>query len=234
MNDPGKNSKEQILSYMEELSAIYKTVKPLILLAEYYNSNQGIVLSSMNELRNSFDHIMRSFFEGADSKEEFFKAKGHLFRAAYDACEIIIIDRLEYINLFKNTVGFNLLYKAYPDYYTKVLPFISQVKENLGSLRQNPNSLERINEYQIMAAQLIETCDDLNKAAPFINEKYKKIDTTTNQQISVVVSVLGFIGIAVSVLSVLLNVSVSLIILIISLLLLIFFIGLWLFYKKKK
>jgi hypothetical protein len=223
------------LSYIEELSSIYKIVKPLILLAEYYNSNQGIVLSSMNELRNAFDHIMRAFFEGADTEKEFFKAKGHLFRAAYDVCEIIIIDRLEYINLFKDTVGFNLLYNAYPDYYTKILPFISQLKEKLGVLRQNPDSLERINEYEKIVTQLIETCDSLDKAVISIKNKHKKIETTINQRMSIVAAALGFIGLTLTVVSTLTDIS-SLLLPIFGLVLFLFLIVAFIrsFYKKKK
>jgi hypothetical protein len=194
MDNLDAHRRENIFSNMEELSSIYMTVKPLILLAEYYNSNHGIVLSSINELRNAFDHVMRSFFESANTKEEFFKAKGHLFRAAFDACEIIIIDRLEYINQFKNSVGFNSLYNSFPQYYTEVLPSISQIKERLAASRQNQDTPERLAEYKNIITQLIKTCDDLDRSAPCINTRNKKIDRTFKIQTSILAALLGSIG----------------------------------------
>ena len=229
--DIEKKSENKAHSYMVELSLIYKCVKPLILLSEYYNSNQGIVLSAINELRNSFDHIMRAFFEEADMEAEFSKAKGHLYRSAFDVCEIIIIDRLEYINQFKNSVGFYALYKSYPKYYTEILPFISEVKEKLASLRQNSNLPNRIEEYENIVTRLIQTCDDLDQATPFINERYKKVDKTILQQTSILATLLGFIAVMFSIFGIF-GVSISLSLSIIGLLSMAIAFT-WLFYKKK-
>ena len=50
----------------------------------------------MNEIRAAFDHAMRLMKRDSDKgiDDEFDKAQGHLFRAAYDACELITLDRL--------------------------------------------------------------------------------------------------------------------------------------------
>lgn len=178
-------------SEMKNLSELYKSIKHLILLSEYYNSNQGVVVSTINELRNSFDHVMRSLFDPAKTAEELFKAKGHLYRAAYDACEIIVIDRLEYINAFKDSVGFSALYKSYPDYYTEVLPEISVVKEDLAEIRENPDTAKRIRCYEQTIEKLIKICNNLDKIAPAIDKQNKKQKRTAFFTTSMVSSMLG-------------------------------------------
>lgn len=167
----GKEEKEAFFDKMQHLSSIYKRAKRLILLSEYYNSKQGIVVSTINELRNSLDHIMRSLLSRENSSDELFKAEGHLYRSIYDACEVIIIDRLDYIESFKNDVTFSSLEKVYPNYRTKVLPYITQIKEELVAIRQIPITEERIKKYEDAVANLIEICDDLDKIAPSIKRK---------------------------------------------------------------
>jgi UDP-N-acetylmuramyl tripeptide synthase len=183
--------KVDFFSEMEALSELYKTVKHLVLLSEYYNSKQGIVVSTINELRNSLDHIMRALFDAAKSKDELFKAKGHLYRAAYDASEVIIIDRLEYINQFKNEVGFYALNKAYPEYYTEVLPEISVIKEELAVTRENPNSVERIGRYEATIEQLILICNNLDAITPILGKNYESSTLLKGRTLSMLTATLG-------------------------------------------
>jgi hypothetical protein len=167
--------KERFFSEMLRLSTIYTTAKRLILLSEYYNSKQGIVISTINELRNSLDHIMRALLNIEKLSDELFKAEGHLYRAIYDACEVIIIDRLKYIEDFKNEVSFDILNETCPNYYIEILPYITVVKENLVNIRQIQKTQDRIREYEDAVAQLIQICDELDKKIPLINiEKEKK------------------------------------------------------------
>ena len=63
-----------------ELSSLYKEVKQIVLLAENLNSKQEVILSSLNEMRNAFDHLMRCYNEDNDTKYQIDKAKAHLYR----------------------------------------------------------------------------------------------------------------------------------------------------------
>ena len=67
---------------MFELSRLYGEVKKIILLAEYEGTNKGsISLASMNDVRNSFDHVMRYFANPDQGKEELLESREHLSRA---------------------------------------------------------------------------------------------------------------------------------------------------------
>jgi len=41
-----------------EISALYKEIKKIVLLAENENDEKEVILTSINEMRNAFDHLM--------------------------------------------------------------------------------------------------------------------------------------------------------------------------------
>lgn len=191
-NQFDENEKNLFFSEMLDLSSLYKTVKHLVLLSEYYNNDQKIVLSTINELRNTLDHIMRALYSNVKiNKEELYKAKGHLYRAAFDACEVIAIDRLDYINNFKNSVSFSTLYKVYPQYYKEVLPFISQVKEELARSREIPVTYDRVEKYQEIISKLIIISDSLDRATPNIYKQNKRSNKNLYFVMSIFSTMLG-------------------------------------------
>ena len=53
----------------------------IIILAENFEKNNKISVAVINELRNSFDHVIRPITPGKDLNKEFADAKDHLFRA---------------------------------------------------------------------------------------------------------------------------------------------------------
>ena len=131
--------REQLIcGKLTELSEIYKSVKHIFLLVEYYNGEKGIVVSSINELRSAFDHVMRAMtkenHEGVIDEVD--SAKKHLYRAAYDACEVIILDRLDYIESLKEKVSFKTINTVFPEYATEVLPFAARLKKEVVDVRQ--------------------------------------------------------------------------------------------------
>lgn len=76
-----------------ELSDLYSDVKEKIILAEEVYDKFPATLT--NEVRNSYDHIFRIFFNGNISnidevEKQFISASRHLKRAGYDACELIV------------------------------------------------------------------------------------------------------------------------------------------------
>ena len=73
---------QEFVILVENLSVLYLKVKERVLLAETFNG--AVILDTINELRNAFDHVMRatqnSDFELA--KIEFSKAEAHLYRVS--------------------------------------------------------------------------------------------------------------------------------------------------------
>lgn len=166
-----------IYQKLTELSDIYKSVKHIFLLVEYYNESKGIVVSSINELRSAFDHVMRSVVkdnpEGSDDEME--SAKKHLYRAAYDACEVIILDRLDYIESLKSSVSYNVLNKVYPDYAKEILPFAAQLKKEVVEVRQEDNLERRVRDYEEKINKIIDYSEKLEQRIPEV-ERVKKIE----------------------------------------------------------
>ncbi len=161
--------REQLIcAKLTELSDIYKSVKHIFLLVEYYNDKKGIVVSSINELRSAFDHVMRAITKDDQGGlvEEIDSAKKHLYRAAYDACEVIILDRLDYIEKLKSMVSFKSLSKVYPEYATEVLPFAAKLKKEVVEVRKISDLEERVKEYENKISKLIEYSELLEQKMP--------------------------------------------------------------------
>ncbi|MDL2222747.1 hypothetical protein LJB98_01450 [Bacteroidales bacterium OttesenSCG-928-M11] len=222
-----EEEKDVFFSRILQLSVIYKRAKHLMLLSEYYNSKRGIVVTTMNELRGALDHIMRSLSDKTKLEPELFKAEGHLYRAIYDACEVIILDRLQYIEEFKNSVSFSSLEEAYPEYYTKTLPYLTKIKRDLVDTRETQLTKERIDKYENTVSELIEICDELDKITLKIIPREKKISY-------VFPGLLGASAIIFALLNMFWNNGIAFVEILISLLTPSIILYLYLFYKKRK
>ena len=193
-----------ICKELTELSDIYKSVKHIFLLVEYYNNKKGIVVSSINELRNAFDHVMRAMTkdDSLGLEDEIDSAKKHLFRAAYDACEVIILDRLDYIESLKNKASLRVLSKVYPDYVTEILPFASKLKKEVVDVRQIDNLEERVKQYEEKISQIIDYSEKLEQRIPEA-EKVKNIEQLDSYFSSAFISlIIGSVLLVVSALTV--------------------------------
>jgi len=167
-----------------ELFKLYIEVKEIVLLAEYENKQQKFIISSVNELRNSLDHIMRTIGDPATLDKNFDKAKGHLYRAGYDAYEIIVMSKLAEIKDIKEQFKLEAITTAYPDYFTKVVPVISKAKKELVSARANKkidNGLVEKDEekhfttFEGIATTLIKLVDEINLHVDGIKEAQQEI-----------------------------------------------------------
>ena len=161
--------REQLIcSKLTELSEIYKSVKHIFLLVEYYNEKKGVVVSSVNELRSAFDHVMRAMTKDDEEglNDEIDSAKKHLYRAAYDACEVIILDRLNYIEQLKSMISMNALVKVFPEYATEVLPFAAELKKEVVEVRKISNLENRVKEYENKITKIIEYSEQLEQKMP--------------------------------------------------------------------
>ena len=129
-----------------ELSSLYKEVKQVVLLAENLNSKQEVILSSLNEMRNAFDHLMRCYNEDNDTKYQIDKAKAHLYRAGYDAYELLAMDCSENIKNTLNNYELDIISKVFPEYFAKYLPKIHEIDKKLGQNRANRDITTTTNE----------------------------------------------------------------------------------------
>lgn len=181
---------EKYYQELQELFSLYKVVKEIVLLAEYSNDNRSYIVSSVNELRNAFDHVMKSLQNDINFKEEFKKAKGHLYRAGFDAYEIIALNRLAEIEKIKSSYSYTAIIGGYPDYQKKLTPLVKRTKKKLAEVRGNKlvivveDEKSYFEDYEKIVTELMEACDDLNLHVDGINEAYqaelKKSGATKN------------------------------------------------------
>lgn len=198
--------REQLIcKKLTELSEIYKSVKHIFLLVEYYNGKKGIVVSSINELRSAFDHVMRAMTKenSVGLEDEIDSARKHLFRAAYDACEVIILDRLDYIESLKRMVSFKSISEIYPEYVTEVLPFAAQLKKEIVDVRQVDDLEERVKEYEDKITRIIDYSEKLELYMPAADKLKEEEEVRSIFSPTVITSIAGFVLAVVALLVVL-------------------------------
>jgi hypothetical protein len=167
-----------------ELYNLYKEVKNIVFLAEYENKEQKYIISSVNELRNTLDHIMRSFDSPEFMDSSFDKAKGHLYRAGYDAYEIVVLSKLAEIKNLKEEFRIEAISLAYPEYFSIDIPTIKKAQLELASARGNKHidngiilSVEEkhFSKFESIATDLIKTVENLNLHIEGIKEVHQII-----------------------------------------------------------
>jgi hypothetical protein len=140
---PFQNGEREKLSsqYKNLIDFYFLKVKPIVTGAERMDPEQRMVITAAIEIRSAFDHIMRvdGFIEGSVSestvaesqltvfeycKKNLDKAHGHLYRAAYDAYDIIAFSLTETIEKALPKISQEALYTVISDAANKIInPF---------------------------------------------------------------------------------------------------------------
>ena len=135
---------KEFFELSRKLSNLYLEVKSIMLFAEDEDLDQKLILTSVNEIRNAFDHVMRTFANGESLKPNFDSATGHLYRAGFDAYEVISISIIKQIQDFRKNYSFEAITAVYPDYYQKVIPQIEEIKKIKASARGKKTNNDKI------------------------------------------------------------------------------------------
>lgn len=171
------SNQKKFIQYIEELFELYDEVKLVTILAENFDNNDEIYVAIINELRNSFDHVMRSIKNEQNLEKEFRDAKDHLFRAGYDAFEILSINTGNKIINSLNNFNKDAIATVFPEYYQKIRPELAQIKIELGEYRakrRNPNiNTTAFKEYSVRIKKLINSSKEVEFHIPEII-KYQK------------------------------------------------------------
>lgn len=119
----------EFLAGLEEITSLYAKTKGLVLLAEQFDPESRSNIAIFKEQRDALDHIMRGFGECFDKTKEpdgvylrsqIEKARGHLFRSAYDALDGVGVSCKLRINEAMIGVSLDAIAAVYPDYYRHV------------------------------------------------------------------------------------------------------------------
>jgi len=128
-----RRDRETLDASYRELVGFYFQVKELVAASETEDSEQRLSLSAISELRAAIDHVMRAHNvlyglvqendiatqTGLPAVEycgkNYDKARGHLYRAGYDAYDIIIISLVQEIRRMLRCLSLSALYAVIPD-----------------------------------------------------------------------------------------------------------------------
>ncbi|MFN8291887.1 MAG: toll/interleukin-1 receptor domain-containing protein [Chitinophagaceae bacterium] len=167
---PTKGWEEEI----QDLASVYMHLKNVLILSEHYSDK--FILTPTIEIRYAFDHVMRAFEKQEKNPIEFLEAKEHLFRAAKDCYEIIILNRIAFIKSILKNYKVTTVAKILPEYFSNSINIIQTVSNKLSELRTNrKNDLTFIKEYENIFSDISVIADKINLNIPeFENYESKK------------------------------------------------------------
>jgi hypothetical protein len=175
-----------------ELLPIYTTGKEVILQAEEADSASKSNISVFKEQRDAFDHLIRAMAaQWSDQappgklqrddyiKHHFSKARGHLFRAAYDALDshsVILRKRIaQDMGSFSNEA----ITACFPDYYTTQHRIAQQAAVDIAARRKakdigDTETFQNFEEYRRIVKSLQDVRDACRAKVPALQEWSKK------------------------------------------------------------
>lgn len=130
-----ESNPQLLLDKLNEIKELYVEVKEAIILAENFDGDHDIYLSPLNELRNTLDHIMRCLIYPENLEDEFNEAKEHLYRAGYDAYEVLAINVGTAIIKSVDSYDAGIISAVFPNYYTEIKPALLDIKSELADTR---------------------------------------------------------------------------------------------------
>jgi hypothetical protein len=150
---------------VQDLASVYTQIKKVIILSELYNDK--ISITPMFEINSAFDHIMQAFEKKERKSNEFIEAKEHLFRAAKDCYEIIILNRIGFINNILKNYKLTNVSKILPEYFQSTRNIIYSVNTKLMDLRaKSQNEISFIKEYEDIYLEVSVIAEKINSSIP--------------------------------------------------------------------
>ena len=137
---------------VSELINLYHEVKKLILYGEEADPEKRTHLQTINELRNSLDHLMRTFaFKFGlkpDETPEYVlmnmdKAIGHVYRAGYDALDWIVLVQREIMEDSFNGVSHKAISEIFPEWYREIKPDLINLSDKISKIRADKDVIEK-------------------------------------------------------------------------------------------
>jgi hypothetical protein len=127
------------------LAEVYLTAKYLVFLGEELDPEHQTQLGPLNEFRNAFDHLMRVIasktgLKSVQDVDEYArvnldKAFGHVYRAGYDAVDLLAIIARERIERELSLFCAETINTVLPTYYSHIKPRIFQLETAIPDLR---------------------------------------------------------------------------------------------------
>ena len=172
----------QLWALLRELGILYAKTKGYILRAEEVDSKLRSNISVFKEQRDGLDHVMRALTEhlekaeGADEKyirEQIENAKGHIFRAAYDALDGTGISFKIRISKAIEGISNEAITAVCPDYWQRIVE-LDEIDEQIASHRRNKDerrsTIENLDTYCLSIERLHELAKAITVHVPNFQE----------------------------------------------------------------
>ena len=173
---------EDYFSYIrEEIVPLYQKVKKTIIEAENFDPLRETYIAPLNEIRNTFDHIMKSASddENEDLMENLKEAKVHLNRAGYDVFEILSSNLGIAIGKAIEKYDSEIIARVFPQYYENIQPKIIEIQQELVRVRSKKNvddngNPENFSIYEAQKDELIQAYSKIQAYIPQLEREKKK------------------------------------------------------------
>ncbi|MGI8436332.1 MAG: hypothetical protein ACR2NX_05445 [Chthoniobacterales bacterium] len=191
---------------LQELNVLYAKTKGYILRAEELDPSCRSNIAVFKEQRDGLDHVMRALsehLERRDAADENYivqqieDAKGHLFRAAYDALDGMGVSYKVRLNKAMEGVSNEAISAVYREYYD-VIPEIEKVETRIVEHRkhkdQRRTTLDELEAY----CSSIETIDghykEVFKRIPLFQDWHKREARKTRYRLILIPVAIAFLG----------------------------------------
>jgi hypothetical protein len=178
---------ESVETRLKEINDIYAKAKQMILLAEELDPSFRSNVMVIKELRDSHDHFMRLFNEwfcsGNSTPDEKYmlaqldKARGHIFRAGYDAIDGIVVSYKIKVAKAMEKISNGAISEVCPDFYEKA-PEVDRLSAKIAGHRNDKDvaddSLQNLAAYAEESKHVAEFCSVVISKVPFMMQWDKK------------------------------------------------------------
>lgn len=175
-------NKEQFFDELCTVQVLYEEVKKILLFAENVDPEGKTYVAIINEHRNALDHVMRCIVNLDRGNHELNEAKEHLYRAGYDAYEILASNLGDDITKNLSKYSSTVISAVFPKYYNEHKPNLLQVKKNLSEARAQKKidpqtSNKSFSSYFEKVEILMKIHGEVSVYIPELEKETKKIQT---------------------------------------------------------
>jgi len=176
---------EDFVEALRELGVLYSKTKKYILRTEEVDPESRSNLAIFKEQRDALDHVMRAlaeyFDKGSDADEEYLcaqidNARGHMFRAAYDALDGAGISYKLRINDAMQGISNEAIAAVYPEYHRNVLVDVNEIEVKIAEHRKSKD------ERRTKMHDLDEYCATIDRLYAHSNEIIRRIPSFQDWQ----------------------------------------------------
>ncbi|NLM30260.1 MAG: hypothetical protein GX216_07550 [Methanomicrobiales archaeon] len=175
----------QDLEILKKTTEYYGILKDLAFYAEELTTES--FLPPINELRDAFDHLMRTYAaqfglhdgDGDYIRENLDATFRHVYRALFDYFDYIRIYQKDYIYQKLDGISHQTIINLFPEYYREILPEIESCLEDIPRYKASKDigkpDIEMVTQYHTKVLKLRSYCAEINKMAPVLIEAENRL-----------------------------------------------------------